>query len=206
MSQENQKTLETYTAGVQEYIEGTKGDTDEHTQAMIDLALMDRPHDTTILEIGAAFGREAKYMASKGYQPDLTDGSAGFVEYLSAQGMPAKLLDVVNQPILGQYDVIFAFAVLLHFTDEDFDKPVANVRSALKKDAVFVFSLMRGEGERWTDAKLGAPRYFRYWQEDELRERLWGLGMSVTEVRDGLEGRWMFVVAEKVAHRREVHR
>ena len=206
MSQENQKTLETYTAGVQEYIEGTKGDTDEHTQAMIDLALMDRPHDTTILEIGAAFGREAKYMASKGYQPDLTDGSAGFVEYLSAQGMPAKLLDVVNQPILGQYDVIFAFAVLLHFTDEDFDKAVANVRSALKKDAVFVFSLMRGEGERWTDAKLGAPRYFRYWQEDELRERLWGLGMSVTEVRDGLEGRWMFVVAEKVAHRREVHR
>ena len=206
MSQENQKTLETYTAGVQEYIEGTKGDTDEHTQAMIDLALMDRPHDTTILEIGAAFGREAKYMASKGYWPDLTDGSAGFVEYLSAQGMPAKLLDVVNQPILGQYDVIFAFAVLLHFTDEDFDKAVANVRSALKKDAVFVFSLMRGEGERWTDAKLGAPRYFRYWQEDELRERLWGLGMSVTEVRDGLEGRWMFVVAEKVAHRREVHR
>ena len=206
MSQENQKTLETYTAGVQEYIEGTKGDTDEHTQAMIDLALMDRPHETTILEIGAAFGREAKYMASKGYWPDLTDGSAGFVEYLSAQGMPAKLLDVVNQPILGQYDVIFAFAVLLHFTDEDFDKAVANVRSALKKDAVFVFSLMRGEGERWTDAKLGAPRYFRYWQEDELRERLWGLGMSVTEVRDGLEGRWMFVVAEKVAHRREVHR
>ena len=206
MSQENQKTLETYTAGVQEYIEGTKGDTDEHTQAMIDLALMDRPHDTTILEIGAAFGREAKYMASKGYWPDLTDGSAGFVEYLSAQGMPAKLLDVVNQPILGQYDVIFAFAVFLHFTDEDFDKAVANVRSALKKDGVFVFSLMRGEGERWTDAKLGAPRYFRYWQEDELRERLWGLGMSVTEVRDGMEGRWMFVVAEKVAHRREVHR
>ncbi len=206
MSQENQKTLETYTAGVQEYIEGTEGDTDEHTRTVIDLVLMDRPHDTTILEIGAAFGREAKYMASKGYQPDLTDGSAGFVEYLSAQGMPAKLLDVVNQPILWQYNVIFAFAVLLHFTDEDFDKAVANVRSALKKDGVFVFSLMRGEGERWTDAKLGAPRYFQYWQEDELRERLWGLGMSVTEVRDGLEGRWMFVVAEKVAHRREVHR
>ena len=206
MSQENQKTLETYTAGVQEYIEGTKGDTDEHTQAMIDLALMDRPHDTTILEIGAAFGREAKYMASKGYWPDLTDGSAGFVEYLSAQGMPAKLLDVVNQPILGQYDVIFAFAVLLHFTDEDFDKAIANVHAALNEGGAFVFSLMRGEGERWMDAKLGAPRYFRYWQEDELRERLWGLGMSVTEVRDGLEGRWMFVVAEKVAHRREVHR
>lgn len=160
----------------------------------IDATLAGRPKTAAILEIGSAFGREAKYLASTGYQPDLTDGSAGFVEYLNAHGMAARLLDVVNQPILRQYDVVFALAVLLHFTGEDFDKAVANVRAALKKDGVFVFSLMRGEGERWTDGKLAAPRYFRYWQEGELRERLWDLGMAVTEVRDGLEGRWMFVV------------
>ena len=193
MSRENRETLDAYNAKVQQYVDGTGGVTDGYLQEVIDSVLVGLPKTAAILEIGSAFGREAKYLQSKGYHPDLTDGSTGFVQYLNDHGMQTSLLDVVNQPIEKKYDVVFAFAVLLHFTDEDFTKAVTNVRDALKQNGVFVFSLLRGEGERWTEDKLDVPRYFRYWQEDGLRGRLRDLGMAVTDVRDGLEGRWMFV-------------
>lgn len=197
MSEQNQKTLETYTAGVQRYIDNTGEVTDGSLKELLDAVLADVPQEAAILEIGSAFGREAQYLMSKGYEPDLTDGAEGFVAYLNEHGMRASVLDVVNQPIQKKYDVILAFAVLLHFTEEDFDRAIANIRNALNESGCFAFSLMRGAGEKWSEDKMGAPRYYRYWQEDDLRARLERLGLNVTDVWDGWE-RWMYVATEKL--------
>lgn len=67
MSEQNQKTLSTYNAHIQQYINNTGGVTDGSLKELLDAVLADVPREAAILEIGSAFGREAKYLQSKGY-------------------------------------------------------------------------------------------------------------------------------------------
>ena len=129
-----------------------------------------------------------------GYTPNLTDASAAFVEYLRENGLLANVLDIINQAPPKKYDVIVACAVFLHFTDEDFQKAVINVRDALKDGGKFAFSVKQGEGEEWTEEKMDAPRYFNYYSPERLKEKLGKAGMKIIDIQ--LDGqKWMQVVS-----------
>ncbi len=195
MSIENQQTLEVYNNGVSEYIHGTVQQTDGPQKEWLDFVFLDIPVDARVLEIGSAFGRDARYIIGKGYDVDLTDASTGFVDYLRKEGHVAELLDIVRQALDKKYDVILACAVFLHFTTEDFRRAVINVRSMLGKDGRFAFSVKRGDGDEWTDNKMGAPRYFRYYQEAELGKILDTLGMQIIDSRV-LSDKWIHVVCK----------
>lgn len=197
MSTENQTTLHTYDQAVEQYRDSTAQQTSGFQAGWIDFLLKDLPLDADILELGSAFGRDATYIVDKGYAPKLTDGSAGFVEYLRAHGYDAEVLDIVNEKPQGSYDLILACAVFLHFTEDDFKQAITNVKSALKAEGKFALSLKQGDGAEWTEAKMNMPRYFNYWRKETLERTLGEVGMSLVDCQTTPDGKWLHAIARK---------
>ncbi len=199
MSEANNKTIHTYDGGVKAYIDGTPQVVSGNQKRWIDAAFSDVAKDARILEIGSAFGRDARYLMELGYSPTLSDATPSFVEYLRSQGLTAEVLDIVTDRPSGEYDVIFASAVFLHFTDEDFDTAAQHVKDALRDgESKFIFSLKQGEGEEWTSKKMGNERYFKYWNRPLVEQRLGALGFSIVNSQTFEDDGWICLTTNLV--------
>jgi len=200
MSEQNQQTLQAYEAHVQEYIDGTFQQVDGVVKEWIDAAIASLPKDARILEIGSAVGRDAAYLKSLGYSVDCTDATLNFVKLLQQKGFSARQLNAITDPFDGPYDLVLANAVLLHFTRDETKAVIKKVFDALADSGKFAFTLKQGEGEKWSDTKLGAPRYFCYWTEDQIRPIIEAAGFSKVEMStdQSTNGtQWVQVIAQK---------
>lgn len=201
MSEINSTTLNSYEDHVQEYIDGTPHEVSGKVKDWIDQSLQGLPLDADILEIRSAFGRDAAYIESLGYTVHRTDATQGFVDYLVGQGYKAEHLNLLTDDIGKDHDLIFADAVLLHFDRDQVSQVLKKIQEGLSQSGRFAFSLKLGGGEGWSDAKLGSPRYFCYWQKDSIEEKLHGAGFSQVSTEDDgsedNEAKWLHIVAMK---------
>ena len=199
MSGSNDETLKSYEHHVQRYIDGTSQSVFGAAKAWIDAALSGVPPQATLIELGSAFGRDAAYIASQGYVVECTDAVQGFVLDLRARGFDARQFNVLTDDLSGAYDLIFANAVLLHFTRAEFSVVLKKLFSSLKAGGRFAFSLKQGRGEGWSSEKLGAPRYFCYWERESLEPLLAEAGFArwtITQVTtERAHAEWLFVTA-----------
>lgn len=195
----NSETLRSYEARVQEYIDGTSQTVAGAAKDWIDAALAGLSPEAKIVELGSAFGRDAAYIISQGFEVECTDAVAGFVLQLQAKGFNARRYNALTDDLGDEYDLIFANAVLLHFNEAEFALVLKKLLHSLKKGGRLAFSLKRGRGEEWLAAKIDAPRFFRYWKQDELEPLLGGVGFVRWTIEEALTGRahaeWLFVVA-----------
>jgi len=157
-----------------------------------------------ILEIGSAFGRDADYMEALGYTVQRTDASSSFVKLQQEQGHDAQLLNVLTSLLPAGLDMVFASAVLLHFTRDEARAVIGKVYDSLNANGRFVFILKIGDGEETTDAKLGAPRYFCYWQALDIEKELRAAGFATVKIVTADDYRsdkpyWLLISAVKGA-------
>lgn len=164
----NQETLASYELGAQEYIDHTSHEISPLVKTWIDETLALLPSQAKILEIGSAFGRDADYIESLGYKVERTDATRAFVTVLQKKGHAARLFNVLTDPLTPCYDLVFANAVFLHFTPQELKTVLQKIYAALTKDGLLAFTVKHGHGEEWTNAKLGHPRYFCYWKEEDI--------------------------------------
>lgn len=201
MSDNNYKTLRSYEGHINEYIEGTPKEVTGDVKRWIDTTLQNIPLDASILEFGSVFGRDASYIEEMGYCVQRTDATQGFVDYLRGHGYAAYQLSAITDELHDSYDLVFADAVLLHFTTEEMKVVLEKVFRSLKEGGRFSFSLKQGEGDEWSDAKLGSPRYFRYWQENDVADLLSVIGYTDMAITNGSQGRsnakWLHVIAKR---------
>ncbi len=195
MSQSNDKTLQSYASRLQAFVDGTAPVVGGEVKDWIDALLAGLTPSASILEIGSAFGRDAAYIQSRGFTIHCTDAVAGFVELLRARGFEARLFNILTDAPGRAHDLIFANAVLLHFTHAEFASALAGLRAALVPGGRLAFSLKRGRGEEWSSAKLGAPRYFHYWEPDDLPPLLRAAGFAGWDIA-GTRAGWLFVAAD----------
>lgn len=196
----NKRTLETYNKGVQQYIDNTPQTVDGHVKEWLDALFEGVQSDARILEIGSAFGRDAEYIESLGYSVRRTDASSGFIDYLRENGEAAEMLNVLTDMIDEEsYDVIFADAVFLHFTKEEFISALKNVHSALLPGGRLGLTLKNGDGEEITREKMNADRYFKYWREPELASTLAEAAFKSISINEAIDGKWLHLIAEKEA-------
>lgn len=195
----NAKTLKVYSDHFDRYISGTAGVTtaDEFQGKWLQQILGRLSKDARILEIGSAFGRDAKFMQDHGYAPELTDAFDVAVEYLDAHGFTARKLNILTDEIGSQYDAIIACAVFLHFTKEEFVQVLNTCHAHLDKTGILAFSLKKGDGELWTDQKMDAPRYFHYWQPEDMRSFLVNAKLKVIDERITEDGKWLHYITER---------
>jgi SAM-dependent methyltransferase len=199
MSETNSATLRAYEQRSQAYIDGTSQELAPATRAWIDTALRGLPHDARILEIGSAFGRDAAYIAASRYRVECSDAAESFVAELQSRGFAARKLNLLTDAIGGRYDLILANAVLLHFTLSEFSFVLKNLRAALVDGGRLAISLKNGDGEEWSDAKIGVPRFFHYWRAAPLRQALDAADfhdISIIEATtDRAHADWLYVIA-----------
>ncbi len=200
MSDSNKTTIDSYNEHVNEYINGTPQIVDGDVKVWIDKALSYVPTDGKVLELGSAFGRDALYIESAGLKVDRTDGTEAFVKLLQEQGHKARVLDAITDDFGGDYDMVFANAVLLHFTPTEVARVLIKAHDSLKSDGVLAFTVKQGDGEEWSDAKLDSPRYFCYWQEAGLRKSVEEAGFKVVDLSFGStkNADWLQVIARVV--------
>jgi len=199
MSNANSKTLRAYDDNVRAYVEGTPHQVSGAPRDWMDRALDGLPPTARIIEIGSAFGRDAAYLASKNFAVECTDATPGFVAELFARGFQARHFNVLTDAFDGAYDLILANAVLLHFDREQFARVLEKARAALAPGGRLAFSVKGGDGEGWSSAKLGAPRYFCYWRAEQLAPLLRQAGFAAWSIEEAHTNRahadWLFTIA-----------
>lgn len=151
-----------------------------------------------VLEVGSAVGRDADYLECKGVPVFRTDYAISFVEYLRAQGKEAQQFDVINDDLGRQFAGVIANAVFLHFTNEDFEKALENVQCHLLPHGYFAISVKAGEGEEVTNEKMDAPRYFNYWQPDDLEAILQAHDYSILHTFRPGNGKWIQLITQSI--------
>lgn len=200
MNNSNETTVQSYDGHVQEYIDATPQKVEGFIQTWIDNVLAGLSQTAKILEFGTAFGRDADYIESKGYAVERTDVTPGFVKLLQDKGHAARILNAITDDLGSGYDLIFADAVLLHFTRDEAQRVIGKVHDALVSGGRFAFSLKIGEGEEWEETKLGAPRFFCYWTKETIEPVLGQAGftdMHITDDYVGSTAKWVHVIATK---------
>ncbi len=113
------------------------------------------------------------------------------------KAMQARLLDVRVDDFGGPYDAVLADAVLLHVTREQFVDVLQRARHAVASGGVLAITLKEGDGEAWTEAKLGRPRHFTYWRAPAVHAALMATGWQVLSLEHvaGRDEPWLFVIA-----------
>lgn len=153
-----------------------------------------------VLELGSGPGRDADALDAAGLTVERTDGAASFAALQHAAGHTVRVLDVRAPDFGGPFDAVYANAVLLHVPREDLGAVLDTARRATVPGGVIAASFKAGDGERWSERKLDAPRHFTYWRTPALAEAFADAGWTDVRTReqpartDGAET-WIFVTA-----------
>lgn len=194
----NSTTLDTYEKTLPAYKDGSPQTVSGAMKAFIDDSFSSLPRGSKVLELGAGFGRDAKYLSGAGYDVTATDAPDSFVEELRSQGLKARKLNVLTDGF-PRTDAIFANAVFLHLDRDQMSQVLAKSHRALHGKGHLVFTVKEGSGEGWSNEKLDAPRHFTYWGEEELKAKVEAAGfvdVSIT-VDDSGPAKWLQVHARK---------
>lgn len=191
----NKITLQSYELSVNEYTTRTAAEVSGNFKAWIDTTLGFLPLNARIIEIGSAFGRDARYMESLGFTVERTDATQGFVTLLQQEGYPAHRFNILLDDFTSIYDLVFANAVFLHFTAEELQKVLGKINATLREKGILAFSVKKGEGEEWTTAKVGQPRYFCYWSTDKIKRLLESTGFD--EVMISEDEKFLQIIAKR---------
>jgi SAM-dependent methyltransferase len=192
--------LAAYQDGVDAYFAGTPAGIADAVAVLLDEVVSHAPGGH-VLELGSGPGREAEYLEQRGLKLHRTDAVPAFVERLRQSGHQAEILDVRSDDLVGPFDAVLANAVLLHLEREEMALALRACHKATRSDGLLALTMKEGDGEAWTDAKLGLPRWFVYWREGPLRRALSEAGWTVTRL-DHVEGRlepWIHVLCRKDA-------
>jgi len=157
------------------------------------------PAHAQMLELGSGPGHDALFFEANGVAVQRTDGAPAFVDRLRASGHQADLLEVTTAEFGGPFDIVFANAVLLHLTVHQLDDVLTKAARAVRPKGLLAFTVKEGEGEAWTTAKIGKPRYFTYWSEAAIRTHLTGNGWEPLSIKHerGRTEPWLFVVCRR---------
>lgn len=199
MENPNDITIKTYKEGFNKYEERTPREVSGEFAEWINSFTSHLPENGTILELGSATGRDARYFSSKGYKVTCTDIIPEALEKLSQEGFETSEFDFRSEPREewnNHFDGFFANAVLLHAPKDVFEKAVANISKVLKKNGVAGFSLKTGQGEEITEEKMDAPRYFNYHNEEEIRNMLSALPFEIVSISHADNDKWLHIIVK----------
>jgi SAM-dependent methyltransferase len=180
----NARTIDTYDRFALEYVRNSPRSVSGWVKGWLDRAVAGLPHDARVLELGSGPGHDADYLNSLGYHVVRTDATPAFVDMLRSNGNDAQLLNAITDDLPPGFDLVIANAVLHHFTRPQAACVIAKARAALTPGGRFAFSLRLGEGESWSNDKVGAPRFFCYWTSSQIHDVLAQSDFTDIDIRE----------------------
>lgn len=160
------QTLQHYDLDAQAFWEGTRGhDVSQNIAALLQHIIGPSPFE--ILDFGCGPGRDLKTFKDLGHRPTGLEGAA----QLAAMARNYSGCEVLHQNFLtldlptGQFDGVFANAVLFHVPGQELPRVLGQLHAALKPGGVLFSSNPRGQGEEgWSGDRYGAYHDWPAWQ------------------------------------------
>ena len=152
-----------------------------------------------VLDLGCGPGRIAGILASFGYDVVAIDASEQMIARAKTEtGVEARLATFDDVPTLGHFDGIWANFSLLHASQDDYPRHLADIHSALIPNGIFHIALKLGRGMQRD--RLG--RRYIYRDADTLHADLTSAGFTpFAESRgtdlglDGTKSDWIAVLS-----------
>jgi len=130
-----------------------------------------------VLDIGCGPGFDTALLAESGLQPVGLDFSlemmvAGRAQH--RQRLPFVCADMRRLPFARRFDGFWACASLLHLPRMEMVPVLRGMHRLARSGAILYLSMKQGEGEEWQAESYGypSPRFFSYWQPEQLDEAL----------------------------------
>ncbi|MEO8829695.1 class I SAM-dependent methyltransferase [Lapillicoccus sp.] len=196
-SSTNERTVAAYEAKAELYRQSLSDEWPSWMVELHDEVAARLPPGAAVLEIGSATGAAVRVFRERGIRVQPTDVTDAFLRMMRGDGLDPWRLDILHDEITGSWDAILALAVFLHFRREELGPVLERVRRGLAPGGLLSFTVKDGDGESWSDHKLGLPRWFTYWRADALRPFLERRGWDVEslEHRAGARDDWLVVIA-----------
>lgn len=200
----NELTLAAYEGHADTYVATTPSEIEPYWHQWLDEIMALRPPGSPILEIGSGPGHDASYMEDQGAVVRRTDAAMSFVTRLRDQGFEdTRQLNLLTDQIDGLYGMVYAFAVLPHFTVEECGVALEKMAGCLAEGGIVAVTARRGRGMRVLERKGMPARRFTFVQPGLLWVLAEDCGLRVlsmrqhTTIRDGEEKTWLALTAEK---------
>ena len=189
------KTLTTYEGNFEKYLTETPSKVSGDFKNFFQTILLLLPLEAVMLEIGSGTGRDADYFEEHGVTVLRTDATQSFIKYQRQNGKMIIERNILIHEIGYDWNVIFANAVLLHFTKEEFSFVLMKMARSLAPNGIIAFTVKVGTGEEWSTHKMDAPRFFKYWELHELQTVVEECGYKITYLQYATEGTRLFCIA-----------
>lgn len=203
----NDITLKIYNQKVEEYLRHTPTTYNSGHKPLlrwINYSLSQIPEGGSVLEIGSGHGRDARYIREHGFDILCSDGAQAFVNHLNENGQKAVIFNAIkDQPPITECNMVFANAVVPHFTEENLRTVLQKVKKILKADGIFAFNAKQGLGDEWINEKSIHRRFIHYWLPEKLREFVEANGYEVIFLENNIQGgdlpthTWIHITARK---------
>jgi 2-polyprenyl-3-methyl-5-hydroxy-6-metoxy-1,4-benzoquinol methylase len=152
--------------------------------------------EVSILEVGSGSGVCEDYLESLGFNIDITDAVGTFIDYQKSFGKKIEFLNILDTQSNKKYNFILANAVLHHFNESELEIVLQNIYESLNDKGIFAFSVNIGTGGEFTNEKMNAPRYYKYWTQESLKPILPNSGFEIVDSQEN--GRWLRMVVKKI--------
>jgi SAM-dependent methyltransferase len=155
---------------------------DANPEPVIDSFAALLPPRASVLELGCGPGRDVAAMQERGLKVVGLDLSFGLLCQAPTitQGSLVQA-DMRSLPFPShQFDGVWLCASLLHIPKEQARGVLAGARRVMGLGSVLYLGVKQGEGEEWTEDL--APRFFAYYQPDEVKGLLGDLGFKLETV------------------------
>jgi ubiquinone/menaquinone biosynthesis C-methylase UbiE len=157
------------------------------------------PPGASVLDLGCGPARDVASMQARGLKVVGLDLSFGLLCQASSS-VRRRLVqgDMRNLPFPSKlFDGVWLCASLLHIPKEQARGVLAGVRRVMGLGSVLYLGVKQGQGEEWTVDF--APRFFTYYQPDEIKRLLMDLGFDVESlwIYPSKEHDWINLFARK---------
>jgi SAM-dependent methyltransferase len=136
-----------------------------------------------VLDLGCGPGRDTALLRERGFCVIGMDLSMGMLrQALRRVGPGFTCADMRHIPVHDAcFDGVWLNAALLHLPREDVPRTLRDVRRTVPAGGALFVAVKQGLGEGWNDWE-GQPRFFTYFQPDELACLLADAGFDVIDV------------------------
>ena len=177
------QTRKSYESSALDYARNVEG-LHPHKEAERFLSLI--PSGGTIIDIGCGSGRDVKKFSERGFRVTGIDFSPSMIEIAKRNAPKAtfKNIDMHSLDLEDTFDAAWANASLLHISKARFLEVLEKIYSILSDDGLFYIKMKQGSHEGIEiDARYdNLPKFFSYFEEDELKEVLREAGFELLDV------------------------
>jgi ubiquinone/menaquinone biosynthesis C-methylase UbiE len=167
----DQQTIDTYNNMAREYDDETVMFWDRFPRTFLNTFI--ELSGRKVIDVGSGPGRDGLLLQQAGKEVVCIDASEAMVKLSSERGLESVVASFEDLPFGNEsFDGVWAYTSLLHVPKKDMTTPLNEISRVLTPAGIFALGLIEGDTEEYkVSSGVGAPRWFSFYQKDEVEDR-----------------------------------